>query len=244
MPYTFELLCEDVVKKLQGKDLEPVKRLSDASKFRQFEILQNTDQSWFWKSEDIPVGYSLLQILEPNVPVPEPEVSDTYLLKHTVSQKGKVNMDFKAIAEGSTLAIAEGSVSAGFGQSCGYDIEVQKTSLRGSELESLQNRKLVDREPQFMKECRESGANLYVVTETFEVTRDTVLEETSSTCVSGKLFIPNIKSQAHVLGKRERTDSVTIQKGTVVAYKKKQLVIQNNTCVILLSANAKKKTFL
>ncbi|KAL1791492.1 gasdermin-C-like [Sigmodon hispidus] len=70
MPHLFDWLCKDVVKKLQGKDLKPVKRLSDAKKFRQFEILQKTSQSLFWKSEDTPVGYSLLEILEPNVPVP------------------------------------------------------------------------------------------------------------------------------------------------------------------------------
>lgn len=70
MPYSFDLVCKDVVKKLQGKDLCPVKRLSDAKKFCQFAILQKTPQSLFWKSEDIPVGYSLLQILEPNLPDP------------------------------------------------------------------------------------------------------------------------------------------------------------------------------
>lgn len=70
MPYSFDWVCKDVVKKLQGKDLSPVTRLSDAMKFRQFAILQRTPQSLFWKSEDTPVGYSLLQILESNLPVP------------------------------------------------------------------------------------------------------------------------------------------------------------------------------
>lgn len=70
MPYSFDWVCKDVVKKLQGKDLSPVTRLSDAMKFRQFAILQRTPQSLFWKSEDLPIGYSLLQILEPNLPVP------------------------------------------------------------------------------------------------------------------------------------------------------------------------------
>ena len=70
MYYTFDWVSKDVVKKLQGKDLRPVKRLSDATKFRQFDILQKTPQSLFFKSEDTPVGYSLLKILEPNFPVP------------------------------------------------------------------------------------------------------------------------------------------------------------------------------
>ncbi|XP_036063461.1 gasdermin-C-like [Onychomys torridus] len=238
MPHSFDWVCKDVVKKLQGKDLKPVKRLSDAMKFRQFEILQTDPQSMFWKSEDTPVGYSLLQILEQNCPVPEPEVSAPIPLKHTVSRKLKANTGVNAIAEG--------SVSAEFVQSCGYDIEVQCTSIPDSKLEGLQNRKLLDREPSFVKNCRMGRKELYVVTEAFEVTKGTVLEDSSSVELSGKVGIPYqiAKGQAQGQWQRERTDSVPILKGAVVAYKKKQLVIENNTCAILLSANAKKKTFL
>ncbi|KAL6094275.1 hypothetical protein STEG23_033146 [Scotinomys teguina] len=131
MPHSFDWVCKDVVKKLQGKDLKPVKRLSDAKKFRQFEILQTTDRSLFWKSEDTPVGYSLMEILEPNCPVPEPEVSAPIPLKHTVSQKLKANTGVSAIAGG--------NVSAEYDQSSGYDIEVQCSSIPDSKLESLQN---------------------------------------------------------------------------------------------------------
>ncbi|XP_028629109.1 gasdermin-C [Grammomys surdaster] len=236
MSYTFDWVSKDVVKKLQGKDLKPVKRLSDATKFRQFDILQKTPQSLFFKSEDIPVGYSLLKILEPNFPVPEPEVSAPIPLKHTVSQKLKANVDVKAIAEG--------GASAEFVQSCGYDIEVQSTSIPESKLESLQNRKLVDQEPSFVTNCRMGKSSLYVVTEAFEVIKGTVLEGSSSIGLSAKALIPQfVKGQAQGQWQRDRTDSVPILKGAVLAYKKKQLVIENNTCAILLSGNAKKKTF-
>uniref|UniRef100_A0A8C8UFJ9 Gasdermin-C-like n=1 Tax=Peromyscus maniculatus bairdii TaxID=230844 RepID=A0A8C8UFJ9_PERMB len=219
MPHSFDWVCKDIVKKLQGKDLNPVKRLSDAKKFRQFEILQTDPQSLFWKSEDTPVGYSLLQILEPNCPVPEPEVSSPIPLKHTLSWKLKANTGVNA-------TIAEGSVSTGCGQSCGYDIEVQCTSIPDSKLESLQNRKLLDREPSFVKDCRMGMKDLYVVTEAFEVTKDTVLEDSSSVDLSGKVGIPQVVK----VWDWERTESVAIPKGSVVAYKKKQLVIENNTC--------------
>ncbi|XP_075818618.1 gasdermin-C-like [Microtus pennsylvanicus] len=223
MPYSFDWVCKDVVKKLQGKDLSPVTRLSDAMKFRQFAILQRTPQSLFWKSEDTPVGYSLLQILEPNLPVPEPEVSAPIPLKHTVSQKLKANTGVNAIAEG--------SVSAAYAKSCGYEIEVRCTSIPDSNLESLQNRKLLDKEPSFVKDCRMGRKDLYVVTEAFEVTKDTVLEGSSSVDLSGKALIPQVaKAQAQGQWQRETTDSVPIQKGAVVAYKKKQLVIENDTC--------------
>lgn len=237
MPYTFDWVSKDVVKKLQGKDLRPVRRLSDATKFRQFDILQKTPQSLFFKSEDTPVGYSLLQILEPNFPVPEPEVSAPIPLKHIISQKLKANVDVKA-------AIADGGASAEFVQSCGYDIEVQSRSIPDSKLESLQNRKLLDKEPSFVTDCRMGRNNLYVVTEAFEVTKDTVVEGSSSIGLSGKALVSQlVKGEAQGQWQREITDSVPIQKGAVLAYKKKQLVIENNTCAILLSANAKKKTF-
>ncbi|CAO2602177.1 Gsdmc [Lemmus lemmus] len=242
MPYSFDWVSKDVVKKLQGKGLRPVTRLSDAMKFRQFAILQRTPQSLFWKSEDTPVGYSLLEILEPNLPVPEPEVSAPIPLKHTVSQKLKANTGVNAIAEG--------SVSAAYVKSCGYEIEVQCTSIPDSNLESLQNRfytfrKLLDKELSFVKDCRMGRKDLYVVTEAFEVTKDTVLEGSSSVDLSGKALMPQVaKAQVQGQWQRETTDSVPIQKGVVVAYKKKQLVIENDTCAILLSAKAKKKTFL
>ncbi|XP_076411794.1 gasdermin-C-like [Peromyscus maniculatus bairdii] len=237
MPYSFAWVCKDVVKKLQGRDLNPVKCLSDAMKFRQFEILQKNPQSLFWKSEDTPVGYSILQILEPNCPVPAPEVSSPIPLKHNLSWKLKANAGVNAIVEG--------SASTGFGQSCVYDIEVRCTSIPDSKLESLQNRKLLDREPSFVEDCRMGIKDLYVVTEAFEVTKDAVLEGSSSVELSGKVGIPQVvKGEAKGEWQRERTESVAIPKGSVVAYKKKQLVIENNTCAILLSAKAKKKTFL
>ncbi|XP_028731828.1 gasdermin-C-like [Peromyscus leucopus] len=235
MPHSFDWVCKDVVKKLQGKDLKPVKCLSDAMKFCHFEILQKNPQSLFFESKDTPVGYSLLQILEPNCPVPEPEVSGPILLKHTVSWKLKANVGVNAIAEL--------SLSTGFGQSCGYDIEVQHISIPDSKLESLQNRKLLDQEPLFVKDCRMGMKDLYVVTEAYEVTKDAVLEDSSSVDLSGKVGILQVvKGEAQGEWQRERTDSVAILKGSVVAYKKKQLVIKNNTCAILYSA--KKKTFL
>nr|XP_042126015.1 gasdermin-C-like [Peromyscus maniculatus bairdii] len=182
MPHSFDWVCKDIVKKLQGKDLKPVGRLSDAMKFRQFEILQKNPQSLFFEYEDTPVGSSLLQILEPNCPVPGiPEVSTPIPLKHTVSWKLKANM-----------GVAEGSVSAELVQSCGYDIEVWCTSIPDSKLESPQNRKLLDWEPSFVKDCQMGMKDLYVVTEAFEVTKDAVLEDSSSVDLSGKVGIPQV----------------------------------------------------
>ncbi|KAH0509607.1 Gasdermin-C [Microtus ochrogaster] len=223
MSHSFDWVCKEVVKRLKGKDLRPVKCRSDARKFRHFEILLKTPQSLFWKSEDTPVEYSLLQILEPNLPVPEPEVLDTIPLKHIVYQKlkGKVGVN----------AIAEGNVNTEYVQSYGYDIEVQCIGIPNSKLESLQNRKLLDKEPSFVKDYRMGRYSLYVVTEVFEVTKCEMKENITSAGTAVDAAIAQVVTgQAQGQWERKTMDSVPIQKGTVVAYKKKRLVIENDTC--------------
>ncbi|XP_040586532.1 gasdermin-C isoform X1 [Mesocricetus auratus] len=236
MPYSFDWLCKDVVKKLQGEDLCPVKSLSNAMKFRPFAILQKDSKILPWTVQDIPVGYSLLQILEPNFPSPETEVLPTMTFTSIV---------FHEVEGGVGVhAIAEGSVSAGHGHSSGYDIEVQCTSIPASQLDILQNRKLVEKEPSFMKHCRIGRKDLYVVTEVYVVTRDIVLEDSSSGDLSGKVLTPQFfKAQVQGRWQRKTKNSVSIPKGAVVAYKKKKLVFDDDTCAILPFDNSKKKTF-
>lgn len=66
----FATFCNDVAKWLNVTKLRPVTSFGEAHKFRQLAILQKVDHSRFLESDYIPVGYSLLQILEPNFPVP------------------------------------------------------------------------------------------------------------------------------------------------------------------------------
>lgn len=230
MPYSFDQASKDVVKKLQGRDLRPVECLSYATKFRLFNILQETSSRLAFKTEYIPVGFTLLHILEPNIPVPEPEVSAPIALKHDLFMELEANLDVRDSAGG----------GVGFDKSGGYDIEVQSKSIPNPKLESLQNRKLLDQLPTFMKTCRTDGKNLYVVTEAYELTKDTVLEGTSN----GKFSIKGIINQlvkGEAKGRRMRKDSISVPKGSVMAYKLQQLVIENNTCVILHSHHGKKK---
>ena len=231
MGYSFDRASKDVVKKLQGRDLRPVECLSDATKFRLFHILQETPRSG-WETEDIPVGFTLLDLLEPNFPVPEPEVSAPKPFIHVQSTDLEANLNVADIARG-------GVGYVGYG---GYNIEVQSTSIPNPKLEILQNRKLLDKLPTFMKFCRMERKNLYVVTEAYEVSKDTMLTGLSSVNLSVKGFF---KQLFKVRGKAGRSEkySIPIPKGSVLAYKKQQLVIENNTCVILPSATKKKMTF-
>lgn len=53
-------------------------------------------------------------------------------------------------------------------------------------------RKLLDKEPSFVTDCRMGRNNLYVVTEAFEVTKDTVVEGSSSIGLSGKALVSQL----------------------------------------------------
>uniref|UniRef100_A0A8C5LC28 Gasdermin-C-like n=1 Tax=Jaculus jaculus TaxID=51337 RepID=A0A8C5LC28_JACJA len=206
MPSIFEYVSKKMVKNIGGKDLRPVKCLLDATKFRQLNVLRKNSQSRFWEQpDDNPVGFSLMDILEPSSSAPG----------HLAT----------ALIGGDISAGVEGSVSGNF---------IQAVSIPDPKLETLQNRKLLHPEPSFLTECRMRGDNLYVVTEAIELTKDTVLQEGSRVETLGKL--------AANFSLKARETKLSVPQGTVLAYRKKQLVIRKQV-ILLVSADAKQKTF-
>ncbi|XP_077656909.1 gasdermin-C [Urocitellus parryii] len=223
MPSIFECVSKKMVRNFGGKDLRPVKSLLDATHFRQFSILRKNPQSQFWEQPDIPVEYSLMDILAPGSSVPEVEVTSPFFFSDTVIQKWKAGV--------SVSAGVDGSASGEFTQSRESSLEFQKVTVPSQNLERLQNSKLLDPEPSFLKHCRERGDNLYVVTEVIELTNSTTLHDKSSVNTLGKLFGSwNILIKGEVQGQivKDGAVTLTIPQGTVMAYKKKQLVIKGN----------------
>ncbi|XP_077872541.1 gasdermin-C [Ictidomys tridecemlineatus] len=223
MPSIFERVSKKMVKNFGGKDLRPVKSLLDATHFRQFSILRKNPQSQFWEQPDIPVECSLMDILAPGSSVPEVEVTRSFFFSDTVIQKWKAGV--------SASAGVDGGASGEFTQSRGSTLEFQKVTVPSRNLERLQNSKLLDPEPSFLKHCRERGDNLYVVTEVVELTNSTTLHDKSSVTTLGKLSGSwNILIKGEVQGQTVKDGAVTltIPQGTVMAYKKKQLVIKGN----------------
>nr|XP_040149599.1 gasdermin-C [Ictidomys tridecemlineatus]XP_040149600.1 gasdermin-C [Ictidomys tridecemlineatus] len=239
MPSIFERVSKKMVKNFGGKDLRPVKSLLDATHFRQFSILRKNPQSQFWEQPDIPVECSLMDILAPGSSVPEVEVTRPFFFSDTVIQKWKAGM--------SASAGVDGGASGEFTQSRGSTLEFQKVTVPSRNLERLQNSKLLDPEPSFLKHCRERGDNLYVVTEVVELTNSTTLHDKSSVTTLGKLSGSwNILIKGEVQGQivKDGAMTLTIPQGTVMAYKKKQLVIKGNgVTFLLISTDAKHKTF-
>ncbi|EHB04270.1 Gasdermin-C [Heterocephalus glaber] len=239
MSSILERVSNRMIQNLGSKDLKPVKCVLDATKFRQFSILQKKTSFWPWKqSDDIPVEYSLMDILEPSSSVPECVRSGLFHSKDFEIKKLKTDVGINAGAEV--------SVSGEIVQSHGSTLEVQSVSIPHPKLETLQNRKLLEPEPSFLSVCRRRGDKLYVVTEAVELVKDTVLHDRSSANVSGKVSIPRVtyvKGKCQGEAQRVREKTVSVPQGTVLAYRKKQLVIKDKYCTILVFDDTKQKTF-
>ncbi|KAK1331898.1 hypothetical protein QTO34_007574 [Cnephaeus nilssonii] len=185
MPSMFERTTKKLVKEIGDQELRPVKCLLSATKIRRFSLIRGKKaRSQFWQLPDVPLEVSLMHILEPgsSVPVPDAPV--------------KVPADFsdfvvrKQQAAGNVNAGAEAGFSEETTVCRGSFLEYQIVSTPHETWTELQKRKLPDPEPAFLKQCREAGVNLYVVTDTVELLNSPVLQDLSSANVSGKFSTP------------------------------------------------------
>ncbi|XP_011793570.1 PREDICTED: gasdermin-C [Colobus angolensis palliatus] len=238
MPSMFERISKNLVKEIGSKELTPVKYLLNATKLRQFVILRKKkdSRSSIWGQSDyIPVEFSLNDILEPSSSVPESVVTGPFHFSDIVIQKHKADV--------SVNVGVEVSVSGEASVDHGCSLEFQIVTIPSPNLEDFQKRKLLDPEPSFLKECRRRGDNLYVVTEAVELINNTVLYNSSGVNILGKisLWITYGKGQGQGESLRVKTKALTLQKGMVMAYKRKQLVIREKA--ILISDDDEQRTF-
>ncbi|XP_011515463.1 gasdermin-C isoform X3 [Homo sapiens] len=238
MPSMLERISKNLVKEIGSKDLTPVKYLLSATKLRQFVILRKKkdSRSSFWEQSDyVPVEFSLNDILEPSSSVLETVVTGPFHFSDIMIQKHKADM-------GVNVGI-EVSVSGEASVDHGCSLEFQIVTIPSPNLEDFQKRKLLDPEPSFLKECRRRGDNLYVVTEAVELINNTVLYDSSSVNILGKiaLWITYGKGQGQGESLRVKKKALTLQKGMVMAYKRKQLVIKEKA--ILISDDDEQRTF-
>ncbi|KAM9689498.1 gasdermin-C [Dama dama] len=240
MTSLFEHTNKNLVKELGGKDLKPIQNPQSANKFCLLSLLWQKRRilSQFWKQPDVPGDCILMDILEPSSSVPEPVVTGKFLFSDKMVQTEAAEVDVTAGLEVS----ASGKAS----QSYECSLEVQSVTISPRDWEDLQERKVLDQEPPFLKECRTRGDNLYVVTEVVQLINTTVLQDSSSVNGTGKLSIPwsfCVKSTGDRSGLKVRQRTLTLPQGTVMAYKRKQLVFQENGRAILISHDDKRKTF-
>ncbi|XP_068840273.1 gasdermin-C-like [Capricornis sumatraensis] len=241
MPSLFGRTSKNLVKELGDKDFRPVQNPLSANKFCQLKLLRKKRRtlSQFWERPDVPVDRTLTDILEPSPSVPVPVVTEKFVFIDKMVWKGAAEVD--------VTAGLEVSVSGKANQSYECSLEVQSVTISPCDWEDLQKRKVLDQEPSFLKECRTRGDNLYVVTEAVKLSNRTVLQDSSSVNAAGQFSVPwsfyaKSTGDGSVLKVRERT--LTLPQGTVMAYKRKQLVFrENGRAILLISDDDKRKTF-
>ncbi|XP_066228854.1 gasdermin-C-like [Saccopteryx leptura] len=222
MPSMFERATKELVKEIGDEELRPVKCLLSATRIRRFTLVRRKkSRSLFWELPDIPLDVSLLHILEPSSPVPDAAVKAPVLFSDTVVRKQQ--------AGGSVDAGADVSFSGEATQCQGSSFEYQIVSTPYETWTELQKRKLRDPEPSFLGQCRRAEMNLYVVTETVELLNSPELKDLSSGSILGKFCIPLnifVKGEGQGEGRKVREKKLTVPQGSVVAYKRKQLLLQ------------------
>ncbi|EFB12880.1 hypothetical protein PANDA_002971, partial [Ailuropoda melanoleuca] len=237
MPSLFECITESLVRELGDKDLRPVRCLLSTSKFRLLSVLQKRKScSRFWEPPDVPAEYTLMDLLEPGASVPETAVTGPFHFSNAVVQQQKASAD--------VTAVLEMNVSGEATECHGSSLQFQVVTILPHNWKDLQKRKVLDPELLFLVKCRDRGHNLYVVTETLELTHSTVLHDIGSVTARGNCLIPwtpLVKGQGQ--GEGHRVKMLTLPQGTVMAYKRKQLVFKENGWDILITDYDKEKTF-
>ncbi|XP_023504735.1 gasdermin-C isoform X3 [Equus caballus] len=238
MPSMFERTSKNITKEIGDEDLRPVKSFLSATKIHQFSLLlKRKPRSQFWEEPENPTEVSLMHILEPISSVPEPVKKGPFLLHDAAVLKQKAGVSVNSGVE----------VSGEATESYDDTLQYQIVTIPLPTWTELQKRKVLDPEPSFLKQCRETGVDLYVVTETVELLNSPVLQETSSVKISGLFsLVWNTFVKGEGAGERPkvREKKLTLQKGMVMAYKRKQLVFTENGWEIYhISDDDKQKTF-
>ncbi|XP_054446659.1 LOW QUALITY PROTEIN: gasdermin-C-like [Pteronotus mesoamericanus] len=238
MPSIFESTVETLVKELGDKELRPVKGIMDANRIHRFSLIQKRkDKSLFWKLPEVPLNISLMDILEPGVLPDAP-----------VEKLGDLDMKttWKLDMGASVNAEAEASLSGETTKHQKFSLHYKTVSTPFKTWRDLQKRKVMDPEPLFLKKCRKNGTKLYVVSDVVELQECSVLRDLSSTDVSGKLFL-SLKSFLKFEGRGGAVSATetqhTVQKGSVMAYRREQLVFQKNGWEILPGSGDEEETF-
>nr|XP_044637132.1 LOW QUALITY PROTEIN: gasdermin-C-like [Equus asinus] len=240
MPSMFERTSKNITKEIGDKDLRPVRSFLSATKIHQFSLLlKRKPRSQFWEQPEDPTEVSLMHILEPISSVPEPVKKGPFLLRDAAVLKLKAGV--------SVNSGVEVNVSGEATESYDDTLQYQIVTTPFPTWTELQKRKVLDPEPSFLKQCRETGVDLYVVTETVELLNSPVLQETSSGKSSGLFSLSwNTFFKGEGVGEhlKVREKELTLQKGMVMAYKRKQLVFRKNGWEIYhISDDDKQKTF-
>ncbi|XP_054548772.1 gasdermin-C-like [Talpa occidentalis] len=171
-------------------------------------------------------SHSNLQCLE-SIVIEESNVEGPLHFSDTRLRGMKIEVAVDAVAE------AKAGVEASQFQESSF--QYQFVEILESKLEDLRKRKLLDPQPSYMKQYWRSRRNLYVVTMIVELLNSPVLRDISSGSASGGVssLWNSIKVKAEGKFDTGRGLELSLQKGMVMAYKKKLLVLEDDSWDVL-----------
>nr|XP_023401449.1 gasdermin-C [Loxodonta africana] len=260
MTSMFERYVKNLLKEVGREDLKPVRSLSSATKFQQFIMIRKKKGNFFsqfWKQPDIPTEFSLMDILEPSSSIPETVSTEPFLfnIAEVQKQKGgvdvKVNVGLEMSVSGNATEFQESSLEFQFVlRGSVIQSKERRCSFPSSypSLPSLYPRETLEKEPAFLKECRDKRENLYVVTEIMKLTKNTTLNKMGHVSSGGKFstpWNPYVKfpqGQVQGEGLNVRKKTLTLPKGMVMAYQRKQLVLKEDA-ILHISDDDEQNTF-
>ncbi|XP_058420465.1 gasdermin-A-like [Diceros bicornis minor] len=207
---------KSLVRELGRKgELVPVDSLTSALHLRPFCLVRKKHRHhpWPWDTPLIPTDFSLMDVLEPGSPVPEVSRSKPIHVQEVVAGAVTGAMSVSTGLQGKVMG------SGGVTRSSTLVVQTLRVSPHTWEM-LVEKREL---------QSRKERENLYVVTEAVETMQDTTFQSCSEAEGAGQLSLLGLghlklQSQSHVA--KEKT--VTIPRGTVLAYRVLQLVIEGD----------------
>ncbi|XP_063156735.1 gasdermin-A isoform X2 [Candoia aspera] len=200
------------------RDWISVPSVIDHDHFRPLCLLQKKMKTPWWQSCPYhKTGYKLYDILLP---------------EDDISQLVRQNSEFFAFEDttdgtlkGDISGITDTEVASSFSISHEMSVKVKKIHVPIQDLDALFKEKKINNEHQFIKQSKKFQRNLYVILEAAETVEETKFGESNKVESS---FFHKAYIRLKLKGARDKTKTVTIPKGCILAFKAKKLLTEEN----------------
>ncbi|XP_037659242.1 gasdermin-C [Choloepus didactylus] len=215
----------------QRGELVPADSLLSCPCLRPFCLLRRKPRRvpWLWDRPLVPTDFSLMDVLEPGAPTPGTSPEPPVHIWETMARAVSGAMSASAGLQGKVAG--SGAVT----HSSALAVQTLRVAPHTWE-ELVEKRKLRTPRPPFLRELqrRKERESLYVVTEAVETLQDTTLQSLCKVEGAGQLSFLGPghftgRGQAHMT--KEKT--VTVPRGSVLAYRVLQLVIEEDHWAVL-----------
>ncbi|XP_045437193.1 gasdermin-D [Pipistrellus kuhlii] len=242
MASAFEQVVKSVVQELdQGRELVPVDSLRSSTSFQPYCLLgRRPPSSWFWRSHYRGINLSLRDILEPSDPEPDTQRIGCFQFQDAVDGQlqGQVEL---------TAGPGQGGFSGGAAMSGSSSASMDVCGLQVNPnvwADMLQERRLRQPEHKVLQQLRSRGEDVFVVTEVLQTQKEVEVTRTRRQEGSGRFAVPGATCfQGQGQGHLSRKRTVTIPKGSILAFQVAQLVIDGSKWDILFQPDKKRRTF-